>query len=175
MGGSEGASSAPAHEAGGRSQTEARRLQEGNVRSLGQTRFEPISTRTGASPSFLRRLQRQSVSSLSFGSPFSRRNGRFVGAHRRAAIQRSSEHNTNIGLLSRQFASPSHVRPYLGAALSPHIQFASVKRTRPSGGSFPPGANAPEEGLSSPAQRSRGGKGDHAMRPSGRDARLSTG
>jgi hypothetical protein len=89
MGGSEGASSAPAHEAGGRSQTEARRLQEGNVRSLGQTRFEPISTRTGASPSFLRRLQRQSVSSLSFGSPFSRRNGRFVGAHRRAAIQRS--------------------------------------------------------------------------------------
>jgi hypothetical protein len=49
----------------------ARRLQENNVRCLGRTRFEPISSRTGASPSFLRRLQRQPVSSLSFAPLFS--------------------------------------------------------------------------------------------------------
>ena len=56
------------------------RLQGNNVRSLGRTRFEPISTRTGASPSFLRRLQRQSVSSLSLRFPFFEAKRPLVGA-----------------------------------------------------------------------------------------------
>ena len=86
-----------AHEPRVGARHKARRLQENNVRSLGRTRFEPISSRTGASPSFLRRLQRQPVSSYPFGSPFFEAERPFVGAHRRAAIQRRGEHNTNIG------------------------------------------------------------------------------
>ena len=54
----------------------ARDLQENNVRALARTRFEPYLN--GRAPA-LRSCgisRRQPVSSLSFGSPFSRRNGR---------------------------------------------------------------------------------------------------
>ena len=71
----------PAHEPRVGARQKRADLQENNVRSLARTRFEPISQRTGASPSFLRRLQRQPVSSLSFGSPFFEAERPFVGAH----------------------------------------------------------------------------------------------
>ena len=71
----------PAHEAEGRGQTEARRLQENNVRSLARTRFEPILN--GRAPA----LRSCGVCNASlfraypFGSPFFEAERPFVGAH----------------------------------------------------------------------------------------------
>jgi hypothetical protein len=85
-----------------------------------RTRFEPISSRTGASPSFLRRLAAPACFELSFGSPFSRRNGRssaLIGA----AIQRWLEHNMNKRCLSRRFLdAPDALNPSQVGANQPH-------------------------------------------------------
>jgi hypothetical protein len=71
----------PASSAEGRGQTEARRLQENNIRSLGRTRFEPISSRTGASPSFLRHLATPACFEPILRFPFFEAERPSVGAH----------------------------------------------------------------------------------------------
>jgi hypothetical protein len=83
---------------------EARRLQESNVRSLARTRFEP--NLNGRAPA-LRSCgvcNASLFSSLSLRFPSIEAKRPLVGAHPRAAIKRSLEHNTNRGRLSRQFA-----------------------------------------------------------------------
>jgi hypothetical protein len=86
-----------------------------NIRFLARTRLEPIQ-RTGASPSHLRRLQRQPVRKLIPSVPLFRGGPAVVGAHRRASIQRRSEHNMNKGGLSRQFFC-NEVKRQVGARL----------------------------------------------------------
>jgi hypothetical protein len=95
------ASSAPlSREAGDR---QARELQENKRPLLGRTRFEPISTRTGASPSPPRRLATPTCFEPILRLPFFR--GRTAVASAlisHPAIQRCGEHNTNTGPLSSQ-------------------------------------------------------------------------
>ena len=81
-----------------------RSSQENNVRTSSPNAFRAYVF-TGRAPA-LRSCglsQRQPVVSLSFGSPFFETQRPFVGAHRRAVIQRRLEHNMNIGRLSRKF------------------------------------------------------------------------
>jgi hypothetical protein len=88
MGGSEGASSRPRLMSRGSPDIKRADCRKITSALQARTRFEPISSRTGASPSFLPRLQMPACFEPILRFPFFEGERPFVGAHGRAAIER---------------------------------------------------------------------------------------